>query len=47
MEGAVEQIHLDASGKLLILRNGELLLSENADSWRLDPDLNLPPTFQR
>ena len=35
MEGTVEQIHLDASGKLLILRDGELLLSENGgDSWQ-------------
>ncbi len=35
MEGTVEQIHLDAREKLLILRDGELLLSENAgDSWR-------------
>lgn len=34
-EGAVEQIHLDARGKLLILRDGELLLSENGGgSWR-------------
>jgi hypothetical protein len=35
MEGAVEQIHLAASGKLLILRDGELLLPENGrDCWR-------------
>jgi photosystem II stability/assembly factor-like uncharacterized protein len=34
-EGAVEQIHLDASRKLLILRDGELLLSENGGySWQ-------------
>jgi hypothetical protein len=34
-EGNVEQVHLDASGKLLILRDGELLLSENNDaSWQ-------------
>ena len=35
LEGAVEQIHLEASGKLLILRDGELLLSENGGgSWQ-------------
>lgn len=35
VEGTVEQIHLDASGKLLILRDGELLLSENGgESWQ-------------
>ena len=35
IEGTVEQIHLDASGKLLILRDGELLLSENGGgSWQ-------------
>jgi photosystem II stability/assembly factor-like uncharacterized protein len=35
MEGPVEQIHLDARGKLLILRDGELLLSENGGaSWQ-------------
>ena len=35
IEGTVEQIHLDATGKLLILRDGELLLSENCgDSWQ-------------
>ena len=35
MEGTVEQIHLDARERLLILRDGELLLSENGgDSWR-------------
>jgi photosystem II stability/assembly factor-like uncharacterized protein len=34
IEGTVEQIHLDAKGKLLILRDGELLLSENGgSSW--------------
>jgi hypothetical protein len=43
----VEQVHLDASGKLLILKIGELPLSENGDSGRrLDADLNLPPIFQ-
>ena len=34
IEGAVEQIHLDASEKILILKDGELLLSENSDSWQ-------------
>jgi photosystem II stability/assembly factor-like uncharacterized protein len=35
IEGAVEQIHLDTRGKLLILRDGELLLSENGGhSWQ-------------
>ena len=35
IEGTVEQIHLDISGRLLILRDGELLLSENGGtSWR-------------
>ena len=35
MEGAVEQIHLDARGMLLILRDGELLLSETGGhSWQ-------------
>lgn len=35
MEGAIEQIHLEASGKLLILRDGELLFSENGGhSWQ-------------
>lgn len=33
-EGTVEQIHLDDRGKLLILRDGELLLSENGGSWQ-------------
>jgi photosystem II stability/assembly factor-like uncharacterized protein len=34
-EGAVEQIYLDAGGKVLILKDGELLLSENAGgSWQ-------------
>lgn len=34
-EGAVEQIHLDVRGKILILKDGELLLSENAGgSWQ-------------
>lgn len=30
MEGAVERIHLAASGKLLILRDGELLAGGSA-----------------
>jgi photosystem II stability/assembly factor-like uncharacterized protein len=35
LEGAVEQIHVDAKGKLLILRDGEILLSENGgNSWQ-------------
>jgi len=35
IEGTVEQIQLDASGRLLILRDGELLLSENGgQSWQ-------------
>ena len=35
IQGTVEQIHLDASGRLLILRDGELLLSENGGtSWQ-------------
>ena len=35
MEGTVELIHLDTRGKLLILSDGELLLSENGgDSWQ-------------
>ena len=35
MEGTVEQIHLDAPGRLLILRDGDLLLSENGgNSWQ-------------
>jgi photosystem II stability/assembly factor-like uncharacterized protein len=35
IEGSVEQIHLDTRGKLLILRDGELLLSENGGhSWQ-------------
>jgi len=35
MEGAVEQIHMDVRGKLLILRDGELLLCENGGgSWQ-------------
>ena len=34
-EGTVEQIHQDAPGRLLILRDGELLLSENGGhSWQ-------------
>ena len=34
-EGAVEQIHLDARGKILILKDGELLLSEDdGNSWQ-------------
>ena len=35
IEGAIEQIHVDVRGKLLILRDGELLLSENeGGSWQ-------------
>jgi photosystem II stability/assembly factor-like uncharacterized protein len=34
IEGTVEQIHLDVSGKALILMDGELLLSDNGDSWQ-------------
>ena len=35
IEGTVEQIHRDASGRVLILMDGELLLSENGSgSWQ-------------
>lgn len=35
VDGLVEQIHRDAQGKLLILKDGELLRSENGgDSWQ-------------
>jgi photosystem II stability/assembly factor-like uncharacterized protein len=34
IKGTIEQIHLDARGHLLILKDGELLLAENSgDSW--------------